>query len=85
MVDNEWRDNFALAILTIIAVCGMTIANSYLPAGNLLHAETMLALISINAVYAGHRVGISWSNKGKKKSIKEPVKGKPVEQLPPEE
>lgn len=83
MIDNEWRDNFALAVITIVAICAMTWADAYLPAGNLLHGETMLALVSINVAYAGHRVGISWAN-GKKKKAK-PASAQPVEQLPPQE
>jgi len=81
-IDNDWRDNFALAIISLIAICGMTWADSYLPAGNLLHSETILGIVSLNAIYAGHRVGISWTN-GKKKAPKaKPEPKADEEQLP---
>jgi len=78
-IDNDWRDNFALAIISLIAICAMTWAAAYLPAGHLFHSETVLGIVSLNAIYAGHRVGVSWTNRGKKKAkaVEEPDKSVP--------
>lgn len=81
-IDNDWRDNFALAIISLIAICAMTWADSYLPAGHLLHSETVLGIVSLNAIYAGHRVGISWTRGGKKKAAAKSEPKTEEEQLP---
>lgn len=74
MVDHEWRDNFALAIISLVAICAMTWANGYIPGGTLLHSETVLGIVSLNAIYAGHRVGVNWGNRGSGKKKKAPAK-----------